>query len=359
VPLTWFYFGQAVKPAFLLTVFRLMVVLGLLTSLYGIYQLAVGFPSFEQYWIDNTEFYNSISVGGVQRALATYSSAEEWGRYIELGGLAAFGFGVAAETSAHRLGWFACGGALTLMLLFTGQRTAIFGLMLGVFVLLLMGARTWKGVMGRLAIVLAPVILLTVLVQAPTNDDMLSHGQDEKFQTVLSHTARGTLNPTHEDSLQERLKNWAYLATDVIPYRPFGMGLGATSLGAWRFSSDVDLPPIDSYFISSVLTSGLPAVLLLVWILIRATSMSWRRFRLAAPGSPEARIWRIAAAIMPVLILNNMFGNTFTLYSVAPIGWLLVGWISAEHYRAAARQPNLRPPARVPIARLSQEQVAA
>jgi len=31
---------------------------------------------------------------------------------------------------------------------------------------------------------------------------------------------------------------------------------------------------------------------------------------------------------MPVLILNNMFGNTFTLYSVAPFGWLLVGWVS-------------------------------
>ena len=68
------------------------MVLGILTSLYGLYQLAFGFPSFEQYWIDNTEFYNSISVGNVKRALATYSSAEEWGRYIEIGALIAFRF---------------------------------------------------------------------------------------------------------------------------------------------------------------------------------------------------------------------------------------------------------------------------
>jgi uncharacterized membrane protein len=37
-----------------------------------------------------------------------------------------------------------------------------------------------------------------------------------------------------------------------------------------------------------------------------------------------------------VLILNSLFGNTFTLYSVAPIGWLLIGWISAEYLRQAA-----------------------
>ena len=90
----------------------------------------------------------------------------------------------------------------------------------------------------------------------------------------------------------------------------------------------MDLPPVDSYFISSVLTCGIPTVLLLIWILTKATAISWRSYRAAEPDSPEARLWRITASIMPVLILNNMFGNTFTLYSVAPFGWLLVGWVS-------------------------------
>jgi hypothetical protein len=39
---------------------------------------------------------------------------------------------------------------------------------------------------------------------------------------------------------------------------------------------------------------------------------------------------------MPVLILNSLFGNTFTLYSVAPVAWLLVGWISAGQVREVA-----------------------
>ena len=328
VPLTWFYFAQVIKPEFLLIACRVIVVLGLLTSLYGLYQLAFGFPAFEQYWVDNTDFYNSISVGQVERALATFSSAEEWGRYVEVGALIAFGFAATAANRVRQVSWGLCGTILTVMLLFTGQRTAMFGLILGFCVLVLLGARTWRNAMSRVLLMLAPALLVGVLAKAPTNDDMLDHGDDERAKALLSHTARGTLDPTNEGSFNERVKNWTYLATDVIPYRPLGLGLGATSVGAWRYNSEMDLPPIDSYFISSALTCGIPTALLLIWILIKATKTSWRTCRQSDPGSPEARLWRIAAAVMPVLILNNMFGNTFTLYSVAPFGWFLVGWIS-------------------------------
>lgn len=338
VPVAWFYFGQVIKPRFLETVFPLVVVLGLLTSLYGIYQLVFGFPSFEQFWIDNTEFYNSIRVGLVKRGLATFSSAEEWGRYIEVGALIAFAFGASAGTKLRRVGWLLSGAALSVMLLFTGQRTAMFGLILGGLVLLLLGAPTWRKAVSRLLLVVVPVLIVAVLAKAPTNDDMLSHDENDRMGAVLSHTARGTLNPANEDSLQERLKNWTFLATELVPYRPLGIGIGGTSLAAWRFNTELDLPPIDSYFISTVLTCGLPAGLLFLWILLRATRMSWRALRRAEAGSREARIWRVAATLMPVLILNSLFGNTFTLYSVAPIAWLLVGWVSAQAVAVEARE---------------------
>jgi len=337
IPLVWFYFGQTIKPKFIETALRVIVVLGIITSLYGVYQLAFGFPSYEQYWIDHTDLYNSISVGNAKRALATYSSAEEWGRYIEIGALIAFGFAAARATLLRRTVWFLAGATLTAMLLLTGQRTATFGLILGCGVLLLLGARTWRAATGRVLLALVPILLVSVLVPAPTNDDMLNHGADDRVGSMISHTARGTLRPAQEESLQERLKNWTSLATDLVPYRPLGVGLGGTSLGALRYNADMaDLPPIDSYFISTVITCGLPTALLFMWILIKGTRMSWRAFKRAEPGSPEQRLWRIAATLMPVLILNSLFGNTFTLYSVAPVGWLLIGWISAEHLRQAA-----------------------
>lgn len=333
VPVAWFYFGQTLEASFVLTAYRIMVVVGVVTSLYGLYQLSYGFPSFEQYWVDNTEFYRSISVGNVKRALATFSSAEEWGRYIEIAAIMAFGFVAGAKSKLRSVSWLLAGAALSTMLLLTGQRTAMFGLILGVLIFVLAGARTPRGVMARLLMVLIPAVLVAILVKAPTNDDMLSHGEDERVGAVLSHTARGTLNPTEEDSMKERITNWTFLATELVPYRPFGIGLGGTSLGAWRFNSALDLPPIDSYFISTVITCGLPTALLFIWILCRASRMSWTSFRQAAVGSDQARLWRITASLMPVLILNSFFGNTFTLYSVAPVGWLLVGWISAQQNR--------------------------
>jgi hypothetical protein len=38
--------------------------------------------------------------------------------------------------------------------------------------------------------------------------------------------------------------------------------------------------------------------------------------------------------MMVAIVLNSMFGLTFTLYSIAPIAWLLIGWISGEALKA-------------------------
>jgi len=333
VPVAWFYFGQDIKPEFLPKALRLMVVLGLITSLYGLYQLAYGFPSFEQIWVDSTDAYGSIAVGNIKRALATYSSAEEWGRYIQVGAIIAFGFCAGAVGYLKRGGWLLCGMGLTLMLLLTGQRTALFGLVFGTIILIAIGARTWRGMIVRFVLVVAAGLLIVAAAKAPTNDDVLSHAEDERFQGVLTHTTKGALRPTEEDSLLERFDIWTKFATQTIPHNPLGMGLGATSLGALRFDPGYDLPAVDSYFISLVISCGLPAALLFMWILGRAALLSWRNFRSAARGSGEAQVWRVVTALMPALILNSFFGTTFTLYSVAPIGWLLVGWISAEQLR--------------------------
>jgi hypothetical protein len=334
VPLIWFYFGQEVNLNFLTVALRLIVFVGLIASLYGAYQLVCGYPAFEQYWLDNTEFYNSIAVGHIQRALATFSSAEEWGRYIEIGAIIAFGFAGAATKLLRRVGWLLAGATLTSGLFLTGQRTAIFGFVLGFAVLVLLGAQTLRGVATRAVILLLPVLLVAFLAKAPSEDEMWSKGENEKVGTLVSHTTRGTLNPAGEESMQARLETWTYVATNVLPSRPLGAGLGAGTLGEMKFSQTSDMPPIDSFIIVLAVACGIPAALLFLWILARAMRMSIRQARRASVATPEAIIARIVAALMPAIILNTVFGLTFTLYSVAPVAWLLIGWISAEELRA-------------------------
>ena len=36
-------------------------------------------------------------------------------------------------------------------------------------------------------------------------------------------------------------------------------------------------------------------------------------------------------ALTATFILNNFFGTSFTIYSIAPIGWLIIGWISVSY----------------------------
>jgi hypothetical protein len=64
--------------------------------------------------------------------------------------------------------------------------------------------------------------------------------------------------------------------------------------------------------------------------------MSWRGFRSAGPDSEQSEMWRVMLAIMPVLAFINLFGYSFLLVSVAPVGWLLIGWVSAQETRMQA-----------------------
>jgi len=341
IPMCWFYFGQAVKPEFMGTALRLVIVLALVCSLHGLYQLTFGFPSFEQYWIDQTEFYPSIAIGNFQRALATFSSAEEWGRYVEFGALAAFGFGLGAARWIARGGYFAAGIALMGVLLLTGQRTSIFGLLLGLGVLLLLGAATLKAAALRVALMLACAGLVPFLAKPPEKDEVWRKDQS-KVGAMLSHTARGTLNPAKEDSLHERLLTWTILLTEELPARPLGSGLGAGTLADVRFNNLKEDRPIDSFLMVLAKACGVPAALLFLWILARTTVLGVRGYRRAEPGTPAATVARIAAAFVPVLILNNLIGLTFSIYSCAPVGWLLIGWISAEATRAGEAEAWLR-----------------
>ena len=334
VPVSWFYFGQVVSEQFIRNAFRLIVMFGMIASAYGIYQLIYGYPQFEQYWLDHVEFYNAVAVGHVTRAIATFTSAEEWGRYISMGALIAFGFGAGADRRLQRLGWFLSGAGLSVVLLLTGQRTAIFGLILGFIALVLLGARSVQAIAARLILLLTPILLVAVLVKPPAEEDMWSKEDTETVGTLLSHTQRGTLQPTGEESLYVRLKVWQDLITNVIPYRPLGAGLGAGSLGALKFAAEQRLPNSDNFILVLAVACGIPGALLFVWILSRASQLAFRASRRRPMTAGRATISRIAAALMPMFILNNIFGLTFSLYAVAPIGWLLIGWISAEEGRA-------------------------
>jgi hypothetical protein len=148
--------------------------------------------------------------------------------------------------------------------------------------------------------------------------------------------------------LYERFDTWTYLVTEVLPYRPLGVGLGETALGGLRFGSDgqnSNRRPIDSYLITLAVACGPLGAILFVWLLARATRLAKRRWQTTAPHTPDDALWRTMLAMLAMFWLNNFFGNSFSMYSTAPIGWLTLGWISRNAATTedwSARRPRLQ-----------------
>ncbi|MCY7347743.1 MAG: O-antigen ligase family protein, partial [Pyrinomonadaceae bacterium] len=281
------------------------------------------------YWIDNTDLYSSISVNKIKRALATFNSAEEWGRYVQLGCIAAFGFGIIKSEGKKRLFWFSSAFLLIGMLMLTGQRSAVFGLFLGLAVLFLTGAGNLRSVINRVCLLLVPIILVFA-VSTFVADDEGYDSDGESVNTMLTHTTKGTVKPAGEGSLYARFDTWHRIITKDIPSNPLGNGLGADGLAATRETNNTD-DPTDNHFLTVALSAGVPAALLLILILIRALKLSLRLLRNSERGSYEYGMWRITTALLAAFVLNNTFGTTFTIYSVAPIGWLIIGWVSSAY----------------------------
>lgn len=338
VPMAWFYFGQTVSEDFVPKLFRIIVFLGIVTSLYGVYQLVFGYPFYEKYWIDHTDQYNSIAVDNIQRALATFNNSEEWGRYIQIGCTIAIGLTMSRAEKNKRVIWFIAAVLLFIMIAFTGQRTSIFGVMLSGGILFLTGARNMGGIIARMMILIAPVVLIGALSSQMGDDSGANLDENNKVGTMLNHTTKGTVNPTGEGSLEARFDTWSQLITRDIPSKPMGVGLGATTLAGTRADA-ANSVPIDNHFFSLAISAGIPAMLLLLWILIRATVFCYRGWRRSEPGTKEETLWRIMLALVAAFILNNFFGTSFIIYSIAPIGWLVIGWTSAAYQKLENAEP--------------------
>ena len=104
-------------------------------------------------------------------------------------------------------------------------------------------------------------------------------------------------------------------------------------MGEARFARGDELPPIDNSILVMAVACGIPGALLFVWLLARATWLSLWMARRTRNDTANGDLKRIAASLTLPLVLNSVFGLTFTIYSVAPIAWMLIGWISAETLR--------------------------
>lgn len=317
IPIVWFFLALCYANNQLIRkLMSAIVIIGVITGAYGLYQMAFGFFSFEKYWIE-TGGFASLRVGGFIRAFSTFSSPEEYSRYLQISAVIAFGYFLKRKN----LGWFLIFAFIGISTIMTGVRSSVFGLALSVLVLLVIWkAKDIRRTFIRFALLASTFVIVMNFVPLPSSE--FDYRSQSIFYTMVGHTARGFFNPVDERTFQGRLNLWKRLLTEVVPRNPVGYGLGSTSIAAQKFGGlGIGTEGyIFALFVNSGVVGGLLFLIISLAALKKGTELS-----IQSEGSKV--LAPLVLAVIAGLTLNNIFGSSFILYSVAPIGWFLIGWM--------------------------------
>lgn len=317
IPMMWFFFALCYANNQLIRKLMIaIVIIGIITGAYGLWQMAFGFLPVEKYWIE-TGGFASLHVGRFIRTFSTFSSPEEYSRYLQIAGVIAFGYFLKRKN----LGWLLIFAFIGISTIMTGVRSSVFGLALSISVLLVIWkAKNIRRAFVRLVLLASASLVIMSFISVPVSQ--FDYQSPSIFYTMAGHTARGFFNPVGERTFQSRLTLWKYLFTNIVRRNPVGYGLGSTSIAAQKFGGwGVGTEGyIFALFVNSGVAGGLLFLIISFVALKKGTELS------VQSGGNKA-LAPLILAIIAGLILNNVFGSSFVLYSVAPIGWFLIGWV--------------------------------
>jgi hypothetical protein len=309
VPILWFWVGRALLDDRLFSrILWLVSALAPLAALYGFYQVYRGFPPWDANWIE-ARGYVSLQVGDALRQFASFSSAAEYVGFIAIGmviwtlRLRQRGTRALAVVPLALIAW-----ALAL--------ASVRGALVGLAVTLGMVFAVAHG-LGLLRTVLAGLVALSVLgfVVSRIDPGVVGGAQTSALLsrqiTGLSDPfdpERSTL-PVHLNSLIDGLRE--------VSINPLGRGSGAASIAADRFGSGSLGTEVDPTHVAVAL--GLPGLLVYLWIVVLGLRLAFRRAR----GGRDL----LGLAALGILLVTSLQWLTGAHYAIAPLPWLVLGWL--------------------------------
>lgn len=232
--------------------FIVLCVLGLLSGLYTLNQEFAGLPSFDYAYATSDErLYNLLFTWGRMRKFSFFFSPTEYGIIAAIFGvtlLSAFFF---AKKISIKIFYLISGLICFWAMLYTGSRTAMVLIPVGLFFLVLI---TFNRYIIAAAVIIA--MLGVVAVMKPGGNAALF---------VMSTAFAGKSDP----SMNVRLVNQA-LIRSYIHEKPIGFGLGSTGYLGKKYSPHTfvgSFPP-DSEYVKLAIETGWLGLLL--WLLFMA-----------------------------------------------------------------------------------------
>ncbi len=308
-PLLWFWVGRlyATEEFFGFFLFRILVGIGVLGTLWGLYQSFYGLFGFEQQWV-NQVGYAALQISDeVVRAIGFFTSSAEYQRCLLLTGALALA------------AWFATRSKLVLLvplvalaIFLSAARGPIVTIMLSGVAMWAVSARSpaaW-GPRFVLAAAIGGGLLVGVLVVL--NSTTFS----SRFAPIVSRQVEGLLDPTNPE--KSTATGHAELVIDGLASgftAPAGYGLGATTIAASKYggvmaSTEFDLSNI---MVSLGILGGVLYEVIVALVLV--TALRW--WKAARTPSALAMLGICIATVGAWLIGGE--------YSMVAIIWFCVG----------------------------------
>ena len=242
----------------------LVIGISVLGALYGMKQKFLGLDAMEQLWLDSGQASTHL-IWGKLRVFSFYSEAAQFGASQAHVGLICLILALGPFAWWQKLLFAAAALLLFYGMLISGTRGALFVVVAGLFVYLLLSKQ--------------PRVLVLGLVLAGSAFGVL------KYTGIGNSSAdvrrlRTSLDPT-DPSFQARMRNQATLRAHLAT-KPFGEGVGTIGIWGQTFNADkfISTIPPDSFFVKVWAEYGIVGLIvwlgMMLYILGKCGGIVWR-----------------------------------------------------------------------------------
>ena len=318
MPILWFFFGYFMDNLNTESLYKWIVIVAVILSLYGLKQTFFGFTPFELYWLHHIK-YTSVHVGNAYRPFSTFTSVAEYSYYVFIGAFLSLILAIRKRNVPYFIAFLFLAANLAVI----SVRFSVFALIFSIFLYYSFSLKSLKKVL------FADVILFIVILFLIYNVKMVKiTSLGGVVGTLVSHTVTGIVNPFAEKSTL-----WLHISVwknGIIRFAHniMGYGIGSVTIASKKFGGAIRAAESD--FLGIMIGLGIIGFIAFMMVIYRFFQISIRLSWLYNNFTARAHFVIIFTF---VFIISN-----FTSYSCGALFWFFIGLTVRDYIQSISEE---------------------